>query len=90
MEANKVFGQGAKAQEGDKLNIDSIIARLLEGKKEQQQPRKTMREGKTTTEISQSQVYLVSLFGSCPVPPAKTTKNGFILWLMQSSGGSSP
>ena len=34
MEANKVFGgQGAKAQEGDKLNIDSIIARLLEGKK---------------------------------------------------------
>jgi len=31
MEANKVFGgQGAKAQEGDKLNIDSIIARLLE------------------------------------------------------------
>ena len=33
MEANKVFGgQGAKAQEGDKLNIDSIIARLLEGK----------------------------------------------------------
>ena len=34
MEANKVFGggAGAKAQEGDKLNIDSIIARLLEGR----------------------------------------------------------
>ena len=31
MEANKVFGQG-KGQEADKLNIDSIIARLLEGK----------------------------------------------------------
>ena len=30
MEANKVFGgQGAKAQEGDKLNIDRIITRLL-------------------------------------------------------------
>ena len=35
MEANKVFGgQGAKGQETDKLNIDSIIARLLEGKME--------------------------------------------------------
>lgn len=31
MEANKVFGQGAKGQGTDKLNIDSIIARLLEG-----------------------------------------------------------
>ena len=30
MEANKVFGQN-KGQEADKLNIDSIIARLLEG-----------------------------------------------------------
>ena len=29
---NKVFGQGGKAGESDKLNIDSIIARLLEGK----------------------------------------------------------
>lgn len=32
MEANKVFGQ-AKGQEADKLNIDSIIARLLEGER---------------------------------------------------------
>lgn len=31
MEANKVFGQGPKGGETDKLNIDSIIARLLEG-----------------------------------------------------------
>ncbi len=32
MEANKVFGPGGgKAGETDKLNIDSIIARLLEG-----------------------------------------------------------
>ena len=29
---NKVFGQGGKVGETDKLNIDSIIARLLEGK----------------------------------------------------------
>lgn len=28
---NKVFGQGGKVGETDKLNIDSIIARLLEG-----------------------------------------------------------
>ena len=34
MEANKVFGQG-KGQEADKLNIDSIIARLLEGKNDE-------------------------------------------------------
>ena len=35
MEGGKVFGAGggAKAGEADKLNIDSIIARLLEGKK---------------------------------------------------------
>ena len=33
MDSNKVFGQGGKAGESDKLNIDSIIARLLEGKK---------------------------------------------------------
>ncbi len=32
MESAKVFGQGAKVGESDKLNIDSIIARLLEGK----------------------------------------------------------
>ena len=32
MDSNKVFGQGGKAGESDKLNIDSIIARLLEGK----------------------------------------------------------
>ncbi len=31
MEANKVFGAGPKGGETDKLNIDSIIARLLEG-----------------------------------------------------------
>ena len=31
MDSNKVFGQGGKAGESDKLNIDSIIARLLEG-----------------------------------------------------------
>ena len=33
MEANKVFGGpgGGKVTETDKLNIDSIIARLLEG-----------------------------------------------------------
>ncbi len=31
MEA-KAFGQGPKGAETDKLNIDSIIARLLEGK----------------------------------------------------------
>ena len=29
---NKVFGQSGKVGETDKLNIDSIIARLLEGK----------------------------------------------------------
>ena len=28
-----MFGQGGKVGESDKLNIDSIIARLLEGKK---------------------------------------------------------
>lgn len=28
---NKVFGAGGKGVESDKLNIDSIIARLLEG-----------------------------------------------------------
>ena len=33
MDSNKVFGQGGKVGESDKLNIDSIIARLLEGKK---------------------------------------------------------
>lgn len=33
MESAKVFGQGAKVGESDKLNIDSIIARLLEGKR---------------------------------------------------------
>ena len=33
MDSNKVFGQGGKAGESDQLNIDSIIARLLEGKK---------------------------------------------------------
>jgi hypothetical protein len=33
MDSAKVFGQGAKVAETDKLNIDSIIARLLEGKK---------------------------------------------------------
>ena len=32
MDSNKVFGQGGKVGESDKLNIDSIIARLLEGK----------------------------------------------------------
>lgn len=32
MDSSKVFGQGAKAAESDKINIDSIIARLLEGK----------------------------------------------------------
>ena len=32
MDSNKVFGQGGKAADTDKLNIDSIIARLLEGK----------------------------------------------------------
>ena len=32
MDSSKVFGQGAKVAETDKLNIDSIIARLLEGK----------------------------------------------------------
>ena len=31
MDTNKVFGQGGKVGETDKLNIDSIIARLLEG-----------------------------------------------------------
>ena len=31
MDSNKVFGQGGKVGETDKLNIDSIIARLLEG-----------------------------------------------------------
>ena len=31
MDSNKVFGQGGKVGESDKLNIDSIIARLLEG-----------------------------------------------------------
>ena len=30
MDSSKVFGQGAKVAETDKLNIDSIIARLLE------------------------------------------------------------
>ena len=35
MDSNKVFGQGGKVGESDKLNIDSIIARLLEGKKKQ-------------------------------------------------------
>ena len=29
---SQVFGQGIKVAETDKLNIDSIIARLLEGK----------------------------------------------------------
>ena len=34
METNKVFGPGGgKVGETDKLNIDSIIARLLEGKR---------------------------------------------------------
>ena len=33
MDSAKVFGQGVKVAETDKLNIDSIIARLLEGKK---------------------------------------------------------
>ena len=32
MDSAKVFGQGVKVAETDKLNIDSIIARLLEGK----------------------------------------------------------
>lgn len=32
MDSSKVFGQGAKGTESDKINIDSIIARLLEGK----------------------------------------------------------
>ena len=31
MDSNKVFGQGGKVGDTDKLNIDSIIARLLEG-----------------------------------------------------------
>ena len=31
MDSNKVFGQSGKVGESDKLNIDSIIARLLEG-----------------------------------------------------------
>ena len=36
MEGSKVFGgAGAKGGEADKLNIDSIIARLLEGRKEE-------------------------------------------------------
>ena len=33
MNSAQVFGQGIKVAETDKLNIDSIIARLLEGKK---------------------------------------------------------
>ena len=32
MNSAQVFGQGIKVAETDKLNIDSIIARLLEGK----------------------------------------------------------
>ena len=32
MDSARVFGQGIKVAETDKLNIDSIIARLLEGK----------------------------------------------------------
>jgi hypothetical protein len=32
MNSQKGFGQGIKVAETDKLNIDSIIARLLEGK----------------------------------------------------------
>ncbi len=36
MNTAKVFGQGVKVAETDKLNIDSIIARLLEGKIERQ------------------------------------------------------
>ena len=35
MNSAKVFGQGIKVAETDKLNIDSIIARLLEGKMKQ-------------------------------------------------------
>ena len=35
MDSAKVFGQGIKVAETDKLNIDSIIARLLEGKRPQ-------------------------------------------------------
>jgi hypothetical protein len=31
MESSKVFGQVAKGGDCDKINIDSIIARLLEG-----------------------------------------------------------
>ena len=35
MNSAQVFGQGIKVAETDKLNIDSIIARLLEGKRHQ-------------------------------------------------------
>ena len=35
MNSAQVFGQGIKVAETDKLNIDSIIARLLEGKRPQ-------------------------------------------------------